>query len=415
MKTPRVAVAIFLLFPLALFAGDWPQWRGPDRTDVSAETGLLAGWPAQGPKLLWTFRDAGIGYSSFAIVGDRLYSMGADDKHEYLFAIDIQKGTKLWSTEIGPLLENGWGGGPRGTPTVDGDRVYGISGEGNLVCLEAKGGKKLWSVSLTGDLGGHVPNWGYTESPLVDGPNVACTPGGKGGTFAAIDKKTGKVAWRSKDLTHDAAYSSIIVAEFNGIRQYINMTHEGVAAVDSKDGRKLWTSEEAHNSTAIIPTPIFHDGQVFVTSGYGAGCALIKLKANGKNIDAETVYANTHMVNHHGGVVRVGEHLYGYCDANGWVCLEFTTGKIVWKDRGVGKGCVTCADGKLYWYGERKGTVALVEASPTAWKELGRFDIPEQTKVDRQSGQIWTHPVVANGKLYLRDQDLIFCYDVKAR
>ncbi|MGE3806144.1 MAG: PQQ-binding-like beta-propeller repeat protein, partial [Gemmataceae bacterium] len=269
MKT-RWLLAAMLMIPttLVVHGADWPQWRGPERTDVSQETGLLAKWPQGGPKLLWTCEDAGIGFSGFAVVGDRLYTLGSDGKSEYVIAVDVNTGKRVWATPIGAHYTNGWGDGPRGTPTVDGDAIYAISAAGNLACVDAKTGKGRWSNSFT-KAGGRTPNWGYTESPLIDGDKVVCTPGSKIGTFAAFDKKTGKPLWYSKGLTDGAAYSSIITADVGGVKQYINMTSQGVAAVTADDGRPLWKSGEGRNGTAIIPTPIFHDNHVFITSGYG--------------------------------------------------------------------------------------------------------------------------------------------------
>jgi outer membrane protein assembly factor BamB len=396
---------------------DWPQWRGPDRTDVSRETGLLADWPTGGPPLVWTCDQAGIGFSGPAVVGDHVYLLGARGDTEYVLAFDNRTGKEVWSSPIGPLFTNGWGDGPRSTPTVDGDRIYALGAQGQLVCVETAGGKKVWGVSLPDDLQGQMMSgWGYTESPLVDGDRVICCPGGRQGTVAALDKKTGKVVWRSQGLTDPAAYSSLIAAEVDGLRQYINMTGRGVASVAAADGRQLWHSDLAHNGTAVIPTPIFHAGYVYVTSGYAAGCGLLHLTRSGDGIGAAQVYANKEMSNHHGGVVRVGTHLYGYSDKSGgaWICQEFGSGKVVWSERRpLGKGSLTYADGRLYCYTEDDGTAALVEASPEGWKEHGRFTIPRHTSASRKGGKIWTHPVVAGGRLYLRDQELLFCFNIK--
>jgi outer membrane protein assembly factor BamB len=412
----RCPLAVVLVLSFFALAADWPQFRGPDRTDVSQETGLLKQWPKDGPKLLWTFENAGIGFSGPAIVGDRLYTMGARGADEFVFALDAKTGKELWSLKVGPLYTNGWGDGPRATPTVDGDVLYALGANGDLVCAESATGKKRWQVHYVNDLGGRVPDWGFCESVLIDGNHVICTPGGDKGTLAALDKKTGKTVWRSADLKDGAAYSSIIAVEVGGLRQYVQMTDGGVVGVAAKDGRLLWSSELAQNGTAIVPTPIFHDNHVYVASGYGAGGGLLKLTTAQDKTSAEKVWANKLMVNHHGGVLRVGEHVYGYSDNRGWVCQEFRTGKAAWAEKGkLGKGSLTCADGRLYLYDEDNGVCALIAASPMGWSEHGRFKIPRETKLDRKSGGIWTHPVVANGRLYLRDQDLLFCFEVQAR
>jgi len=419
MKTKSLAaccaaVLVAGLSVLALRAADWPQWQGPDRSNRSPETGLLTKWPSQGPKLLCTFSDAGAGYSGPSIVGDRLYTMGADDSSEYLFAIDLTTQKKLWSAEIGSRFDSNWGDGPRGTPTVDGDLVFGLGGQGNLICVKADSGQKLWTKNMQRDLDGKMMSgWGYTESPLVDGDVVVCTPGGDQGTLAALNKKTGEVRWRSKEFTDRAAYSSLVISEAGGIRQYVQRTGDSVAGVAAKDGRLLWRFPHKAN-VAAIPTPIVADDYVFSTSGYDAGCVLIRLTPNGDGIRAEQVYANNQMTDHHGGVVKVGDCIYGHSDRGGWMCLDFKTGKVLWKEASkLGKGSITAADGHLFCYSESNGTIVMIEASPDGWKESGRFKIPRQTTLPRKSGHIWTHPVIANGRLYLRDQDLIFCYDVK--
>lgn len=417
MPNRSKSVHRLLLVALAvpfIFAADWPQWRGPDRTDVSKETGLLKSWPQGGPRLLWTFTDAGSALSGPAIVGDRLYSMGADDANDCIYALDLNNQRKLWSTPIAGRFANDWGDGPRSTPTVDGERVFGINGAGVLICVEASSGKKLWSVDLRNDLGGEMmTGWGYSESPLVDGDQVVCTPGGARGAVAAFDKKTGKLLWRSKDFKDLAAYSSLMATTVGGVRLYVQMTGDSVAGIAAADGKLLWRTERS-SPTAAIPTPIVSGNSVYFTSGYDTGCTLIELSRAGGAIQARQVYANKNMVNQHGGVVRVGDHLYGYSDRGNWICQELKTGRVVWRSSKLGKGSITCADGCLYCYSEDEGTVVLLEATPRAWTERGRFTIPQETKMRRKQGKIWTHPVVANGKLFLRDQELIFCYDVKA-
>jgi outer membrane protein assembly factor BamB len=418
MKSPVLLLtALILCAPVQ--ADDWPQWRGPNRDDVSHETGLLKAWPAGGPRLLWTYHTAGIGFSGPAIVGDHLYMMGADSQTEYVYALDTRKGERLWQTPIGQLYRNNYGDGPRGTPAVDGDRLYCLSAQGNLNCVEVASGTSLWSVSLTSpEIAGGIPNWGYAESPLVDGDHVVCTPGGDRGSLAAFDKRTGKLVWRSRGLHDPAGYASMIAAEVGGQRLYVQTTMQGIAGVAARDGKPLWHYRQPAYRTAVIPTPIFHDGYVYATAGYGAGCDLLHLVPEGLGMRAEKVYSSKAMDNKHGGVVLVGEHLYGWTDQGGgaWICQEFKTGQVVWRDKHLGRGSVTCADGRLYCYSESDGTAMLVEASPDGWKEHGRFTIPEHTSIRRKySPNIWTHPVVANARLYLRDQDLLFCFDVQGR
>ncbi|HZT83405.1 MAG TPA: PQQ-binding-like beta-propeller repeat protein [Gemmataceae bacterium] len=422
MKTrPLPLLAALLAAALPAFAADWPQWRGPDRTDVSKETGLLKTWPDGGPKLLWTYRDAGVGYSGPAVVGDRLYSLGADDKEEFVFCLDTKTGKKLWQTAFTQRFRNGYGDGPRGTPTVDGDLLYAIGGTGDLVCLNRTSGERQWLVGLKKELGGQMMSgWGYTESPLIDGDKVVCTPGGSKGAVAAFNKKTGELLWRSKEFTDPAAYSSLMIGNGGGIKQYVQMTGQSVAGVDASNGKLLWRYPR-RGPTAAIPTPIVSGDYVYATSGYGAGCNLVKLVPTDSRLKAEEVYASKSMTNHHGGVIKVGEHVYGYSDNGGkWICQDFKTGRVVWPTKNVppvklGKGSITYADGQFYLYAERDGTCLLVEMTPDGWRENGRFTIPEQTKVERQRGHIWTHPTVANGRLYLRDQDLIFCFDISGK
>lgn len=391
-------------------AGDWPTWRGPDHTDISKETGLLKVWPKGGPKQVWMNDKAGLGYSGFSIVAGKLYTMGAREEAEYLICMDADTGSDLWATKIGPVLDNGWGNGPRGTPTVDGSRVYAMGGTGVLVCAQVSDGSEVWRKTMS-DLGGKTPGWGFCESVLVDGPRVVCTPGGGDGAIAALNKETGEIIWRSADLNDGAQYASIVPATIHGQPQYVQLFQQSVAGVAPEDGKLLWKAAWP-GKTAVIPTPIVHDNYVFVTSGYGVGCTLLKI--NDDNTTTE-VYFNKHMKNHHGGVLFYEDKIYGHSDGVGWMCLDLMTGEVTWNERGaLGKGCVTCADGMLYCVDEGSGDVALVEASPKGWTEHSRFKLTPQTTRRKPNGRVWTHPVVSNAKLYLRDQELLFCFDIKA-
>jgi hypothetical protein len=416
----KLLLAGCLLSAVAAAAADWPQWRGPERDDVSRETGLLKAWPQDGPKLLWTFDAGGIGYSGPAVVGNRLYTLGADGTNDYAMAVDVATGKRVWNKPIGQYVKNPYGSGPRSTPTVDGDHLYVLSASGRLSCLKAADGAKVWSVELVGNLGGNKPGWNYSESPLVDGDQVICTPGGGKGTLAALDKKTGKVLWRTKGLTDPAGYSSVVLDETGGIRQYVQQTMKGVVGVAAKEGRDgavLWYHANSRYRVAVIPTPIVYENYVYTTAGYGAGASLFELTPEGDKFKVQQLYddaARRVIDNKHGGVVRVGDYVYGWTDTGGkWVCQEFKTGKEVWSSKALGRGSITCADGCLYLYSEDKGTVVLALAGPDGYTEKGRFVIPRQTQRREFNNNHWTHPVVANGRLYVRDQELIFCYDVK--
>lgn len=407
---PWSALLVVALFATALVAADWPQWRGPNRDDVSREQDLQAEWAADGPSKLWLSDKVGLGYSGFAVVGDTLYTLGADDENESVIAVNVADGSVKWSTPIGERLKNGWGDGPRSTPTIDGDRLYALSGRGALACLNLADGSEVWKVEMK-DFGGKTPNWGYCESPLIDGEKCLCTPGGSDGAILALNKTTGEQIWQSKDFTDGAQYASIIAIEHGGKRQYVQLTQQNLVGVDAANGDVLWETG-FEGRTAVIPTPIYHDGCVYVASGYGAGCKMVKLN---DTKEPEEIYVNKNMTNHHGGVVLVGEHLYGYSDGKGWICQDFKTGEIVWSEKNkLGKGSLTCAGGKLYLYSERGGEVVLIDASPDGFNEHGRFKIDPQSTQRSQRGAIWTHPVVANGKLFLRDQELLAAYDIRA-
>lgn len=405
-----LVVSLALISPV-VNAADWTQWRGPGREDRSPDKGLLKSWPEGGPKQLWVFNDAGLGYAGYSIVSGKLFTMGLRGDQEFVIAVDTATGKEVWSAPAGPRYPNGWGDGPRCTPTVDGNHLYAVGGQGLLVCVNRTDGKQVWSKSLVKDLGGRVPDWGYTESLLVVGDHVICTPGGSGGTLAALNKKTGEVVWRTTDLQDGAQYSSPILIEHAGKPQIVQLVMKRFFGVDPANGKVLW-NVEFPGRTAVIPTPIYHDGVVYVSAGYGVGCKAVRLTASGAEVAYED---NKVMKNHHGGVVRVGDHLYGYSDGPGWVCQNLKTGKEVWANKSLGKGAVHFADGMLYCISEDGGDVALVEAVSSGWNEKGRFKLSPQTKQRNPQGRIWTHPVVLDGKLYLRDQELLHCYDVKGK
>ncbi len=398
-----------MLRPLSAADADWPQWRGPNRDGISTETGLLKTWPAEGPPLAWKIKGLGAGYSGVSVSKGRIYTMGDLADSSYVLALNEADGKQIWAAKVGRTGGGDGYPGPRCTPAVDGDLVFALGQFGDLVCVDAATGEARWRKHLVSDFGGKMMSgWGYSESPLIDGDRLICTPGGPRGTMIALNKKTGAELWRTTDLKESASYSSVVPVEMGGQKQYVQLTDASVFGVATDDGKLLWRGRRA-GRVAVIPTPVIHDHHVYVTSGYGVGCNLFSITAAGGQFKADQVYANTVMANHHGGVILLDNHLYGFSDGKGWVCQEFATGKMVWSERQqLGKGAIACADGRLYLRSEDKGTLVLLEATPQGYKEAGRFEQP-----DRSDVKAWPHPVIANGKLYLRDQDVLLCYNVK--
>jgi len=408
-----VFLALLAHGTVALAAHDWPQWRGPNRDGRSAETGLLKQWPAGGPKLLWKATGLGGGYSSIVTSGDRLFTMGDRGDESFIVGLNRADGKPLWSTKVGQAGAPGWGGyaGPRCTPATDGQLVFAVGQYGEFVCVDAASGAEKWRKDYVKDFGGKRPEWGFSESPLLDGDKVIVTPGGRQGAIVALNKKTGATVWQSKEFTDSAHYSSLIIEEIGGVRQYIQLTDASVAGVAAADGRLLWRAPR-RGSTAVIPTPVYHDGIVFVTSSYGTGCNAFKVTAAGGKFTAEQLYANKLMANHHGGVISLGNYVYGHSEGKGWVCLDIKTGQAAWEEKGkLGKGSLVYVDGHFILRAkDGRGTVALIEATPEGFREKGRFNPP-----NRSEQNSWAHPVVSDGKLWLRDQDILLCYDLTGK
>ena len=410
---------LLLCTSMAFGLDDWPFWRGPNRNDQSSETGLLKSWPEGGPKKAWINKDAGLGYAGFAVVGEHLFTLGLEGEKEFAICLNVKDGSEVWRQDIGPIFVNGWGDGPRSTPTVDADSIYALGANGDLVCLSKSDGAKKWSVQLQ-DFGSQTPKWGYAESPLVDEGKVICTTGGKIGTILALDKKTGKKIWQSKPITKKledgtdsnpayAHYSSIVPVNLNNRRQYVQLTPIAVVAVDADNGELIWQSEW-RGRTAVIPSPIVVKDKVYVTSGYNAGAKLIQI---GEDDVVTDLWHTKDMQNHHGGVIKIGDYFYG-SSAKAWVCQKESDGQMAWADRRIGKGCLTYADGLFYHVEERTGRVLLIKADPESHTIISQFKMEPQTERRKFRGKIWVHPVIANGKLYVRDQEIIICYDIKA-
>ena len=386
---------------------DWPQWRGLERNGVSRETGLLREWPRTGPTVVWSASQLGEGYGSVAVAGSRVFVQGMKNRQSVVTSLDRASGNPVWSVANGTAQENDRGSGPRSTPTVDGDRVYVLTENGDLVCLLVADGKVVWRRNILRDFSGRNINWLVSESPLVDGNRLIVSPGGRNAGMAALDKMTGMTIWVSKELSDEAGYASPVVADVQGVRTIMTLTGNAGIGVRATDGKLMWRYGNVANNTANITTPVYSNGKVFYTSAYGTGGALLALKASGESVSAQEVYFTRNMQNHHGGVVLVDGYLYGFNNSI-LTCLEFDTGKVMWRDRSVGKGSVAYADGHLYILSENN-IVGLVEASPKGYRETGRFTISDQ------GWPTWAHPVVSGGRLYIRNQNVLASYDVRAK
>jgi outer membrane protein assembly factor BamB len=379
--------------------------------------------------LLWSVKSlesVGSGYGQPAVVGDRLYINGREaeqaDAPEFCACLGVADGKQIWKAPLGSgpgkFQQTGWGVGPRSTPTVDGEYVYVLGVIGDLVCIQKADGKLVWHKNLVKDFGGKIPTWGYSESVLVDGDNVVCTPG-KGTGMVALNKKTGETVWTCTNFSDDAGYSSIIPTEVGETREYVQQTMSSAVGVRAKDGKLLWKAGTIGRRIAVIPTPVVADGYAFFTAGYGAGCECYKLGPDGDNTKAEPVYPKAFktLADHHGGVIAVGDYVYGHSDAGGWTCFAFKQPKdeAAWQNPKLGKGSISYADGHFFCYTENDGTLVRIKATPDGWQENGRFKIPQQSTTRPKNGKVWPHPVIAQGKLFLRDYELLFCYDLKGK
>jgi outer membrane protein assembly factor BamB len=437
-----VALGCFLVSPVS--ADDWPQWQGPNRTGMSQEKGLMKQWPEGGPALAWRIADLGGGDSAPAVANGRIIGMSNRGGDQVVWALSEKDGKELWVSKIGSAVEQRMPQskeGPGGTPTVDGDHLYVVGMGGTVACLKVDDGEVLWKRSMTEDFGGIVPTWSYRESPLVDGDQVVVTPGASDVTMVALNKKTGETLWTTKipkeepkpedngdqnsnqgrggrgrfrGPASEAAYSSAIAIDVDGDRQYVQLAGTALIGVSADKGEFLWKYEAPANRMRInCSTPVYQDGLIFAASAYGNGGGAIELKKTAAGQwEANEVYFTNKMQNHHGGMIVYDGCLYG---ANGgneggfMACLDFKTGEVLWRDRDAPKGSIAFADERLYLRSE-DGTIVLIEPNKEAFVERGRFQQP-----DRTNSPAWAHPVIANGKLYIRDQDHLFCYDIQAQ
>ncbi len=405
LSAPVATAALVVALPSVVsnrVLDDWPQWRGPNRDGRSAETGLLKDWPAGGPALAWRAAGAGEGYSSFATSQGRLFTLGARGGTEYVMAFDSASGKRLWETSHGTRFSNDRGDGPRATPTIEGDRVYAYGASGDLSVLDAASGEVYWTVNVLKQYRGSNIQWGLSESPLVLADRILVNAGG---TIVALKKTDGTSIWTTKG--DNAGYSSAVAHKIGDVTEAIYFTSTRVLGVDVNSGRQLWSYGKVANNVANIATPIVRGNRVFVSSDYGTGSALLELAGSGSNVTAKEVYFTRQMKNHHATSILVGEHLYGF-DSAILTAMDFNTGNVAWQNRSVGKGSLTFADDRLYLFSEN-GVVGLAEASPAGYREHGRFEL--------KTGRLptWSHPVVSGGKLFLRDQDSIYAYDVRAK
>jgi outer membrane protein assembly factor BamB len=417
-RTVCIPAASLLVLSAGLaFAADWPQWRGPNRDGISKETGLLKEWPKDGPKLLWQVKDLGGGYSTPSVVGQRIYvqtNKGVAD--EFVKALDVKDGSPVWSIRIGKV------GNPdqrpsypaaRSTPTVDGEVLYALGSDGDLACLEIATGKERWKKSLRTDFSGKPGRWAYSESPLVDGDKVICTPGGAEATVVALNKKNGDVIWKSAVPGGDmAGYASLVAADSGGVKQYIAYTGNGLIGVDAKTGKFLWRYDKTKGAMGMsILTPVVGNGLAY-SGGIRSGGGAVRLSADQGSVKAEQVYYDAKLPTAIGGAVLVGDYLYGSGGQN-LLCIDFKTGQVKWSQRSAAPGALCYAEGRLYLHGEN-GDMVLADASPQAYRERGRFKPPDPPKRAQPMEKAWAYPVIANGRLYLRDTECLWCYDIKA-
>lgn len=406
---------------------DWPQWRGPERDGQASKQTLLQEWPEGGPPVAWEFASAGGGYSSAAVADGKLYTLGSDESGCSLICIDAVTGKKLWNERFSRSgtdddYMHGWGGGPRSTPTVDGNQVFVLSDVGVLAAFATDGGKPQWTRDLVADFGGGIPKWGYSESPLVDGDRVVVTPGGAN-CIVGLDRSSGKQLWGSEGMEDAAHYVSVVKSQLDEQEFYITAFADGLVGVDAETGKELFREPASTNPVATIPTAVVQGNFVYHTSDYGSGNQLLKLsRGDDGGVHTELVYANSvkSMMNHHGGVVLYEGVIYG-CSKTGrgvWMAQDFESGEVLWSQptKPSSSGSIAFADGRLYCYNDKDGTLELVVPDRKAWKSVGKLTIPKQYEGKRgtnNKGAIWAHPVISDGKLFIRDQNYIFAFDIK--
>jgi hypothetical protein len=403
-------VLVFALIVSGASRGDdWPQWRGPDRDNVSKETGLLKEWPKDGPPLLWKADDLGNGVPSISVAAGRVFVLGYRDGKEFLTALNESDGKPAWCTAIGPAVQEmpamRWLS--QRTPTVDADRVYAFTARGELICLASSDGKELWRIDYTKDFGGRRGPWGYCDFPLVDGDRLICTPGGAEAALVALDKKTGKVMWKCAVPENSrATHSAVVAATLCGVRQYVHQLDNGVVGVASDSGKLLWRVSPFGDTRGNVHTALVAGDEVFASCGWGVGTARLKVSRDGADFRIEEVYRNRTPIDPWlGSSVRLGDFVH---TADGR-CINWKTGEATFAKR-LNRVTMTCAEGRLY-HRTGNGVVTLTEVtSERTYVGRGEFKVPPASQEPT-----WTFPVIANGRLFLRDQNVLLCYDIRDR
>lgn len=407
-----IAISVAIAASCTADAADWPQWRGPNRDGISEETRLLKQWPETGPQLLWQVKELGDGYGAPSVVGGIIYLVVNEGlEKESVKALNAADGKELWSTPIGKV------GNPdqrpnypaaRSTPTVAGDFIFALGSDGDLTCLEKDGGKIRWQKSLRSDFGGVPGEWAYAESPLVDGELVIAAPGGDDAALVALDRRSGEVVWKAAVPGSEAAgYASVVIAEVGDVKQYVAFLGIGLVGVDAETGEFRWLYDRT-KGIANSPTPVVHDGYIYSGAGR-AGGGLVRLKPEQDGIEVEEVYFSPRLPHAQGGFVLIGDYLYGG-GGGALMCIDFKSGEVQWEERIPAPSSLCYADERLYLHAEN-GDVLLVEANPEAYRERGRFSPPDQP--DRGQSKAWAYPVIADGRLYIRDLGTLWCYEIE--
>ncbi len=409
----KLALLAMLVLAGSSLSADWPRFHGPRGDNVSRECGLLRAWPANGPRLLWTAKGIGAGFSSVSLSDGRIYTSGNLRGKTAVTALDLE-GKILWQVPGGEAWTAAYVG-TRGTPTVDGGRVYHESPLGQVVCLDAKTGRQVWGLNILAEFEAPNITWGLSESLLVDGERLICCPGGEHASLVALNKNDVELVWASKSNGDLAGYATPNVIEYRGLRIILAMNQKGLIGVGAETGELLFRHAHETRYDANAVTPLFHDGCVFITSGYRSGSEMLRLVVNGKKASLQKLWESKDLDNSHGGVVLVDGCLYGAAHQakntrkTPWVCLDWKTGQTKYAAKGVGTGSLTCADGMLYMLGER-GRVGLIKAGPAAHSIVSSFQLPKMGE-----GPVWAHPVICDGRLYIRHGDVLYAYDVRGQ